>query len=119
MKNLPRKSDGVPKPLAAAAARCDKCIPGCSIAGTLVGRTGLDVVLSDGELLGDRLSDFVLYSNLISTGFDAKMLSIVNDVVCIDPPLQSRIFPYSLRGISFSLSFSNCVRFELNGFGCI
>lgn len=75
---LPRKSDGVPKLVAAAAAKCDKCNPGCSIAGTLVGRIGLEVVLSDGELLGDRLSDFVLHSNLMSAGFDAKMLSIVN-----------------------------------------
>lgn len=75
---LPRKSDGVPKLVAAAAAKCDKCNPGCSMAGTLVGRIGLEVVLSDGELLGDRESDFVLHSNLMSAGFDAKMLSMVN-----------------------------------------
>lgn len=107
----PRKSDGVPKPVAAAAAKCDKCNPGCSIAGTLVGRTGLDVELSDGELLGDRLSDFELYSNFISTGFDAKILSIVNVDVGVDPLLQSRIFTSSFRVMSLSLPFSKCVRF--------
>lgn len=87
ISHLPKKSDGVPKPVAAAAAKCDKCNPGWSIAGTRVGRTGLDVELSDGELLGDRLSDFALYSNLMSTGFEAKMLSIVKVDVGIDPLL--------------------------------
>lgn len=109
--HLPRKSEGVPKPVAAAAAKCDKCNPGCSIAGTLVGRTGLEVVLSDGELLGDRLSDFELYSNLISTGFD-NILSIENVDFGIDPLLQSRIFISSFRGISLSLSllkFCGCM----------
>lgn len=99
--------------MAAAAAKCDKCNPGCSIAGTLVGRTGLDVVLSDGELLGDRLSDFELYSNLISAGFEARILSIVNVDVGIDAVLQSRIFTSSL--MVFSLSLSECVRFRLDG----
>lgn len=99
--------------MAAAAAKCDKCNPGCSIAGTRVGRTGLDVVLSDGELLGERLSDFELYSNLISAGFDdAKILSIVNVDVGIDPLLQSRIFISSL--MILSLSLSKCVRFEFD-----
>lgn len=81
------------------------------MAGTLVGRTGLDVVLSDGELLGDRLSDLELYSNLISTGFDAKILSIVNVDVGVEPLLQSRNFISSFRIISFSLSLFKCIRF--------
>lgn len=60
MTTLPKKSDGVPKPVAAAAAKCDNCKPGWSIAGTRAGRIGLDVELSDGELLGEQLSPFML-----------------------------------------------------------
>lgn len=80
--NEPKKSDGDPKPLA-AAAKWPKCIDGCSMAGTRVGRIGLDAELSGGELLGDRLSDFI-YSDLMSIGFDAKILSMVNRDVGVD-----------------------------------
>lgn len=85
----PKKSDGEPNPVAAAAAKWLKCNPGCNMAGTRVGRNGLDVELSGGELLGDRLSDFV-YSDLMSIGFDARILSMVNKDVDIELLLMLR-----------------------------
>lgn len=85
----PKKSDGEPNPVAAAAAKWLKCNPGCSRAGTRVGRNGLDVELSGGELLAERLSDFV-YSDLMSIGFDARMLSMVNKDVDIELLLMLR-----------------------------
>lgn len=78
--NLPKKSVGVPKPLAAAAARCPKCNPGWSMAGTRVGRTGLLCELG-GEQLG--LSSFTLAWSLCKVAglADARMLSMVKSDV--------------------------------------
>lgn len=81
---IPKKSDGVPNPDAAAAAKCVKCKPGCIIAGTLVGR-GIDddvgvVLCGDGELL-ELLSDLIQFESINDFVVGANILSIVNNDV--------------------------------------